>query len=211
MYGTIRINNHKVKHAFYVVRDDISIKYEGILGIDFLRQHLVTCDYKYNRLKIGNAMLNLHPFNKIILKPRSETIIKASTDQNRIRIVRVEEKAPRVYIGNCIVNAADYMCFRLRENNLKLQPDKCEFLRKEVIYLGHIISENGISPDPSKLMAIKEFPTPKKGKDIQSFIGLAGYYRKFIEEFSKIAKPLTKLMKPKKLNGQRSNKTLFKY
>ena len=84
---------------------------------------------------------------------------------------------------------------RLRENNLKLQPDKCEFLRKEVIYLGHIISENGISPDPSKLTAIKDFPTPKKIKDIQSFIGLAGYYRKFIEDFSKIAKPLTKLTK----------------
>jgi len=84
---------------------------------------------------------------------------------------------------------------RLRENNLKLQPDKCKFLRKETIYLGHIISENGISPDPSKLTAIKEFPTPKKVKDIQSFIGLAGYYRKFIADFSKVAKPLTKLMK----------------
>jgi len=84
---------------------------------------------------------------------------------------------------------------RLRENNLKLQPDKCEFLRKETIYLGHIISENGISPDPSKLTAIKEFPTPRKVKDIQSFIGLAGYYRKFIADFSKVAKPLTKLTK----------------
>jgi len=52
-----------------------------------------------------------------------------------------------------------------------------------------------ISPDPSKLTAIKEFPTPKKVKDIQSFISLAGYYRKFITDFSKIAKPLTKLTK----------------
>ncbi|KAL6416664.1 hypothetical protein ACFW04_013260 [Cataglyphis niger] len=71
-----------VKHAFYVVRDDIAIEYEGILGIDFLRQH----------------------------SPRSETIIKARTDQNRIGIVCAEEKAPGVYIGNCIVNAADYTC-----------------------------------------------------------------------------------------------------
>jgi len=63
---------------------------------------------------------------------------------------------------------------RLRKNNLKLQPDKCEFLRKETIYLGHIISENGISPDPSKLIAIKEFLTLRKVKDIQFFIGLAG-------------------------------------
>jgi len=68
-------------------------------------------------------------------------------------------------------------------------------LRKETIYLGHIISENGISPDPSKLTAIKEFPTPRKVKDIQSFIGLTGYYRKFIADFSKIVKPLTKLTK----------------
>ena len=84
---------------------------------------------------------------------------------------------------------------RLRESNLKLQPDKCEFLRKEVIYLGHIITENGILPDPTKLEAVSNFPTPKKVKDIQSFIGLAGYYRKFIENFSRIAKPLTKLTK----------------
>jgi len=74
-----------------------------------------------------------------------------------------------------------------------LQPDKYEFLRKETIYLGHIISENRISPDLSKLTAIKKFPTLKKVKDIQSFISLAGYYRKFIEDFSKIGKPLTKL------------------
>jgi len=84
---------------------------------------------------------------------------------------------------------------RLRKHNLKLQIDKCEFLRKEVTYLGHIISENGILPDPSKLSAVKNFPTPKKIKDVQSFIGLAGYYRKFIKDFSKIAKPLTILMK----------------
>ena len=84
---------------------------------------------------------------------------------------------------------------RLREANLKLQPDKCEFLRKEVNYLGHVISEDGISPDPAKLQAIRDFPEPQKVKDVQSFIGLAGYYRKFIKEFSKIAKPLTKLTK----------------
>jgi len=51
---------------------------------------------------------------------------------------------------------------RLRENKLKLQPEKCEFLRKETVYLGHIIFENGISPDPSKLEAIKDFPESKR-------------------------------------------------
>jgi len=51
---------------------------------------------------------------------------------------------------------------KLREHKLKLQPDKYEFLRKEVIYLGHIITEDGIRPDPSKLHAVKNFPTPKR-------------------------------------------------
>jgi len=82
---------------------------------------------------------------------------------------------------------------KIRDNNLKLQPDKCEFLIKEVAYLGHIITEHGIMPDPGKIQAVKNFPTPKRVKDVQSFIGLAGYYRRFIENFLKIVKPLTKL------------------
>jgi len=65
---------------------------------------------------------------------------------------------------------------RLREHNLKLQPDKCEFLRKEVIYLGHIITEDGIRPDPNKLYAVEKFPVSRKIKDVQSFLGLARYY-----------------------------------
>lgn len=81
---------------------------------------------------------------------------------------------------------------RLRRHNLKLQPDKCEFLRKEVVYLGHIITEEGIRLDATKLRAVNNFPTSKKLKDVQSFLGLAGYYRKFIEDFSRTAKPLIK-------------------
>jgi len=61
--------------------------------------------------------------------------------------------------------------------------------------LGYIISENAILSDPAKLSAVKNFSTPKKVKDVQSFIGLAEYYRKFIKNFSKIAKPLTTLTK----------------
>jgi len=68
-------------------------------------------------------------------------------------------------------------------------------LCKEVTYLGHIISKDEISPDPAKLSAVKNFPTPKEIKDVQSFIGLAGYWQKFIKKFSKIAKSLTVLTK----------------
>ena len=83
---------------------------------------------------------------------------------------------------------------RLRKANLKIQPDKCEFLRKEVAYLGHLITKDGVKPNPMKVDAILNFPQPKNQKEIQSFLGLAGYYRRFIPNFSKISKPLTKLL-----------------
>ncbi|XP_033362977.1 uncharacterized protein LOC117241106 [Bombus vosnesenskii] len=84
---------------------------------------------------------------------------------------------------------------RLRTAKLRLQPDKCEFLRHEVNYLGHIISEDGVKPDPKKVEAVSKFPRPKRAKNIKQFLGLAGYYRRFIPDFSKVAKPLTKLLK----------------
>lgn len=84
---------------------------------------------------------------------------------------------------------------RLREHNLKLQPEKCKFFCKEVIYLGHKITEKGIFPDPDKFEAIKNFPYPQKPKDIKSFLGMVGYYRKFVPNFAELAKPLTSLLK----------------
>lgn len=89
----------------------------------------------------------------------------------------------------------DKLAAKLRKANLKLQPDKCEFLRKEVTYLGHIISEGGVKPDPEKIKAVSAFPVPENAKNIKQFLGLTGYYRRFIPNFSKIAKPLTSLLK----------------
>jgi len=83
----------------------------------------------------------------------------------------------------------------LRNANLLLQPDKCEFLRREVAYLGHVIGNNGIRPNPKKLAAVKNFPIPRNAKNIKQFLGLAGYYHRFIPNFSGVAKPLTSLLK----------------
>lgn len=84
---------------------------------------------------------------------------------------------------------------KLRESNLKVQLDKSEFLRKEVAFLGHIITPNGIKPNPDKIKAILNYPIPKTTKEIKGFLGLIGYYRKFIKNFANITKPLTSRLK----------------
>ncbi|KAD3066853.1 hypothetical protein E3N88_34733 [Mikania micrantha] len=70
---------------------------------------------------------------------------------------------------------------------------KCEFWLREVQFLGHVVNQNGIQVDPSKIQAVKQWETPRTPTEIRQFLGLAGYYRRFIKNFSKIALPLTTL------------------
>jgi hypothetical protein len=83
---------------------------------------------------------------------------------------------------------------KLKENQLYAKLNKCEFWLKEVSFLGHIISEGGIFIDPSKVNVVLSWNTPQNDLDIRSFLGLAGYYRRFIEGFSKISMLLIELL-----------------
>lgn len=85
----------------------------------------------------------------------------------------------------------------LKDNNLKLQPSKCHFLRKEIKYLGHVISEKGISPNPEKIDAVAKISRPRNVKELKSFISMANYYRNFIAGFSEIAEPMNRLLRKK--------------
>lgn len=83
----------------------------------------------------------------------------------------------------------------LDQNQFKVNLSKCSFAQQKLHYLGHVISHEGVATDPTKVIAIKSWPTPRNAKDIRSFLGLAGYYRKFIKNFGIISRPLTNLLK----------------
>jgi len=87
----------------------------------------------------------------------------------------------------------------LKDKKLYAKLSKCEFWLEEIKFLGHIISKEGVSVDPTKVEAVLQWEPPKSVTEIRSFLGLAGYYRRFIEGYSKIAMPLTQLTK----KGQR--------
>ncbi|WVZ80237.1 hypothetical protein U9M48_027730 [Paspalum notatum var. saurae] len=84
---------------------------------------------------------------------------------------------------------------RLREHKLYAKFSKCAFWLKEVSFLGHILSEKGVAVDPSKVESVLNWKQPESVTEIRSFLGLAGYYRRFIKDFSKTAKPMTSLTK----------------
>ncbi|GJX44038.1 putative reverse transcriptase domain-containing protein [Tanacetum coccineum] len=81
----------------------------------------------------------------------------------------------------------------LKKEELYAKFSKCEFWLSKVQFLGHVIDSEGIHVDPAKIEAIKDWASPKTPTEIRQFLGLAGYYRRFIEGFSKIARPMTKL------------------
>lgn len=80
-----------------------------------------------------------------------------------------------------------------RKFNLKVNPTKCQFFKTEVAFLGHICTDEGLKPDPKKLLALEKYPRPHDKDSCRRFVAFTNYYRRFIENFAKIAKPLHRL------------------
>lgn len=95
----------------------------------------------------------------------------------------------------------------MREAGVKLSPKKCSLLKTRVKYVGHIVSEKGIEPDEEKVSKVLEWPQPKSREEIRQFLGFVGYYRKFIKNFSKIARPLIDLMPTTQKKSRSRRKT----
>ena len=86
----------------------------------------------------------------------------------------------------------------LQKAGLQLKPTRCHFAHKEVRYLGHIVSEQGIKPDADKLKAVSNYPAPKNSKELKQFLGLSNYYRRFIQNYAQIAEPLHRMLRKSK-------------
>jgi hypothetical protein len=88
---------------------------------------------------------------------------------------------------------------KLKANQLYAKFSKCEFWLMQVVFLGHVISAGGVSVDPGKVRDMLNWKLPTNISEIRSFLGLVGYYRRFIQDFSKIAKPMTRLLEKGKV------------
>lgn len=127
-----------------------------------------------------------------------------------------------LYVDNIIVVADDFPTHisrlaavfqRLRTAGLKLQPERCRMLRDRVAYRGHVVSSQGVIADPDRIVAVQRWTSPSNHKELQVFLGTLGYYRRYIENYATLAKPLYQFNKKKtrwEWNGeaQRSFKVL---
>ena len=83
---------------------------------------------------------------------------------------------------------------KLKQAGVKLKPSKCKLFRKELIYLGHVVSKDGKQSNPKKVEAIHKWPVPTNVMEVRSFLGFTNYYHRFIKKYAQVAKPLYKLI-----------------
>ena len=108
-----------------------------------------------------------------------------------------------IYLDDVVVHAStvsehltrlEAVFQKLKEAGLKLKPSKCDLFKKSILYLGHIVSEEGVQKDPKNIAAVLAWPRPHNVNTVRKFLGFVNYYRRFIKDFSKIARPLYDLI-----------------
>lgn len=97
----------------------------------------------------------------------------------------------------------------LRKNQLFVKKSKCSFGQQQLEYLGHVITGDGVKADPKKIQAMVEWPTPKTIKQLRGFLGLTGYYRRFVKGYGDISRPLTQLLKKNSFSWSEGAETAF--
>ena len=211
-----KLNNITVKNAYPLPRiDDLIQKWKGCVYFSALD---IRSGYYNVRMKEGDE------WKTAFLTPRGlfESLVMTfgltnapptfQTMMDSIFIAQIRRGDTNCYIDDFGIGTTadpsgqlsdeDYHIkvlkeiFQLcREHKLTLKPEKCSILQKEIPYLGHIISGSGIRPDPVKLAGIKDWPVPTNLTELRSYLGIMSYYRRYIEGFSIIARPLNDLLK----------------
>ena len=158
--------------------------------------------YEFNRMPFGlsTAPATFQRTMDIILSGLTYAICLCYLDDVIVFGRNIQEHCERL----------DTVLLRMREHNLRVKLSKCKITARQVAFLGHVVSQSGIQPDPAKIAAVRDIPRPQSIKDIRSFLGLAGYYRKFIPDFATVAAPLVHLTEKHLLFVGRMNaKRLF--
>ena len=138
---------------------------------------------EFNRVPFGLAQAPAH-FQKLI----NEVLTDCNFTMGYLDDIIIFSKTEEEHLEHL-----ETIFNRLREAGLKLKLQKCSFFKKHIQYLGHLISDEGIQPLPEKLESIAKMPIPKNAKQVKQFLGLVGYYRKFVPRFADISRILTKL------------------
>ena len=145
--------------------------------------------YEFNKLPFGlrNAPSHFSRLMQGVLSGLIGSAVLVYLDDLIVTGATVEEHVSNL----CVVLEA------LQRHKLRVRPEKCQFFKKEVEFLGHLVTPEGIKPLVDKIQAIREFPVPNSSRAVSSFLGLIGYYRKYIKGFGQIAKPLDGLRRCK--------------
>jgi hypothetical protein len=142
-------------------------------------------EYLVISFRLRNALTHIMYLMNSVVMPELDQFVMVFIDDTLVYSKSMEEHDEHIRI----------ILQRLREHHLYANFSKCEFWIKEVPFLGHVISPEGITVDLSKVKEVLEWMSPMTVSEVLSFLGLAGYYRRFITNFSKIAKPITELLK----------------
>ena len=138
--------------------------------------------YEFTRMPYGlcNAAATFQRLMQMTFSAEMFEILLVYLDDIVIFSKSIEEHLERL----------DAVFTKLRQFGLKLELKKCNFFKKEVLYLGHLIGADGVATDPSKIAVVEKWPVPKTLKDLRSFLGFASYYRRYVHNFTQIASPL---------------------
>jgi len=162
----------------------IKIKPEDIPKTAFTTRYGL---YEYLVMSFGltNAPAHFMYLMNSVFMPELDTFVVVFIDDILVYSKSKEEHAEHLRI----------VLTRLREHQLYAKFSKCEFWLKEVQFLGHVLSAEGVAVDPSKVKDVLDWKPPTTVYEVRSFLGLAGYYRRFIPDFSKVSKSITELLK----------------